>query len=67
MLTLIAWAFSVDIWKDEVVQFNPLGTKYSTTEKSLRFVFVCICAKMITNGTSRKSIKNRVGNTIIKT
>ncbi len=45
MLTLIAWAFSVDIWKDEVVQFNPLGTKYSTNEKSLRFVFVCLLSR----------------------
>lgn len=45
MLTLVAWAFSVDIWNNEVVQLNPLGTKYSTNEKSLRFVFVCTCAK----------------------
>ena len=57
MLTFIAWAFSVDIWDSEGVQFNPLETEYSATEKSLRFVCVCTCATAIANGTSRKSIK----------
>jgi len=57
MLTFIAWAFSVDIWDSEVVQFYPLETEYSATEKSLRFVFVCTCTTAIMNGISRKSIK----------
>ena len=41
MLTFIAWAFSVDIWDSEVVQFNPLETEYSATEKVCA-LFLCI-------------------------
>lgn len=58
MLTFIAWAFSVDIWDSEVVQFNPLETEYSANEKSLRFVFICTCTKEKTNNNS---IKNYYG------
>lgn len=57
MLTLIAWAFSVDIWDSEVVQFNPLETEYSTKRREFT---LCFCVSMVAEASKKHLVWNRL-------